>query len=802
MKLQTKFILSVALVFSVLAVAIATTSILWVNRNTILEAEERVNLYTRSGWEIYNSKLARLQSAAETLARSDTMVDLLTNQNDPSKVQQITRSLEAIRTGQGMDILNVLDSQGKVVLRARSPDQLGDDLSSDPLVKQALDTTRSQTGTILLSGDRLTTEGRSLFNWVMQFGGEPTGMLQAAAIPVMEGGRLIGIIEVGTLLNGAAEKVDRIRDAVFKNEYYKGKPLGTATIFMGDLRISTNVLDSEGNRAIGTRASKEVADQVLGKGLPWTGPAWVVDRSYLAQYDPIRDPNGKVIGMLYVGELAQKYLDIRQRAVAIFLAVTLAGMALTLVVFFLIARSIVRPIQRLSTATELVASGDLTQRVPVETSDEIGHLSRSFNRMAEQLEEQRAELEREHEKLEDLNLQLQATNRNYMEMLGFVTHELKNPLASATMSLYTVKDGYLGDINTAQKRSLESVASSLSYFEEMIRNYLDLSRLEKGELQISRTRLSVDSQVVEPILEGLRRSLDDRNMVVENRIPPELEIEADRDLLRIVYDNLLANAVKYGRDGGKIELDAQNGTGSHTLSVSNEGEGISPEKLPLLFKKFGRLDTPEYAGKKGTGLGLYICREIVEKHGGRIWVESEPGQWTRFTFTIPASPSGRASLPEDSPHSTRERRTGAASDHAKQGDHGMSEKKKILVIDDDVQLVDSVETMLVSVGYEVNYAYQARKGVEMARQIQPDVILLDVMFAGPPGPDGFQVAREMHEDPDLKDIPVIMLTGVRKVLDIPYELEPDEEWMPVKRFLEKPIKPQELLGAIKEAMGE
>jgi DNA-binding response OmpR family regulator len=132
----------------------------------------------------------------------------------------------------------------------------------------------------------------------------------------------------------------------------------------------------------------------------------------------------------------------------------------------------------------------------------------------------------------------------------------------------------------------------------------------------------------------------------------------------------------------------------------------------------------------------------------------------------------------------------------------MSNKKKILIIDDDVQLVDSVETMLVSVGYEVSYAYQARKGMEMARQMQPDVILLDVMFAGPPGPDGFQVAREMHEDEDLKDIPVIMLTGVRKVLDIPYELEPDEEWMPVKRFLEKPIKPGELLSAIKEALGE
>ncbi len=132
----------------------------------------------------------------------------------------------------------------------------------------------------------------------------------------------------------------------------------------------------------------------------------------------------------------------------------------------------------------------------------------------------------------------------------------------------------------------------------------------------------------------------------------------------------------------------------------------------------------------------------------------------------------------------------------------MSDKKKVLVIDDDVQLVDSVQTLLESQGYEVAYAYQARKGVELARQTRPDVILLDVMFAGPPGPDGFQVAREMHEDPDLQAIPVIMLTGVRKVLDIPYELQPDAEWMPVMRFLEKPIKPAELLGAIKDALGE
>jgi C4-dicarboxylate-specific signal transduction histidine kinase len=121
MKLQTKFILSIALVFFVLAVAIATTSILWVNRNTIREAEERVNLYTRSAWEIYDSKLARLQAAGETLASSGMMVELLKNPDDQQKLEEIRSSLEGIRRAQGMDILNVMDPSGRVLLRARTP---------------------------------------------------------------------------------------------------------------------------------------------------------------------------------------------------------------------------------------------------------------------------------------------------------------------------------------------------------------------------------------------------------------------------------------------------------------------------------------------------------------------------------------------------------------------------------------------------------------------------------------------------------------------------------------------------------
>lgn len=131
----------------------------------------------------------------------------------------------------------------------------------------------------------------------------------------------------------------------------------------------------------------------------------------------------------------------------------------------------------------------------------------------------------------------------------------------------------------------------------------------------------------------------------------------------------------------------------------------------------------------------------------------------------------------------------------------MPEKKRILVVDDDVQLVDTVETLLESVGYEVSHAYQSEKGMALARKLEPDLILLDIMFAGPPGPDGVEISRQLRRDPVLGNTPVIILSGVKKFLDIPFKPAPDEDYMPVKAFLEKPFKPDRLLSEIEKILG-
>ncbi|MFN2244388.1 MAG: cache domain-containing protein [Anaerolineae bacterium] len=635
MKLRTKFNLGITIVFVLLAAVITVATISYVDTNTIWEAEQRVRTYTRAAWEIHNSKIGGIQSAVEVLTHLQTARNLLNDPTNESLYAPARTQLEAIREGHNMDILNILAPNGTVLLRTRSPYHEGDSLADDPMVRQAILTQGSISGDVVLDLERLSLEGPDLVELCQEVAGESTGMLAGAAVPVIEDGELIGVVLMGSLLNGDVEVVDRIRDAVFENEVYAGKPVGTATIFLGDLRISTNVRYDQGQRALGTRVSREVAEHVLEQGLAWTGRAFVVDTWYLSQYDPIKDPEGNIIGMLYVGELEQKYVDLRTRTVAFSLSIILAGLVLAFVIILLVSRGILGSIQELSEATKQISNGELDHRVPVRGKDEVGLLSVSFNRMAGQLEEQRREIEQRQRELERLNAELRTVNRNYMEMLGFVSHELKNPLSSAMMSLHTVKDGYLGELNAAQTRSLDSVAQTLDYFEDMIRNYLDLSRLEKGELEVTKVPFSLHDRVVLPVLQDLDRELRAQQMVVDDRIPEGLVLNADANLLRIVYDNLLSNAAKYGREGGAIVLTAQEDTDHVALGVRNDGDGIPPDQMAKLFRKFSRLDSPAYAGKRGTGLGLYICKEIVEKHGGEMWVASEAGEWARFSFTIP-----------------------------------------------------------------------------------------------------------------------------------------------------------------------
>jgi signal transduction histidine kinase len=176
---------------------------------------------------------------------------------------------------------------------------------------------------------------------------------------------------------------------------------------------------------------------------------------------------------------------------------------------------------------------------------------------------------------------------------------------------------------------------------EMVKHYLNLSQLEKGELNVRKAWIRLRDEVVDPALEALSAALERKDMSIENNLAPGLRVYADRDLLRIVYDNLLSNAVKYGREDGWIRLGADLKSGSIELTVENAGEGIPREQSERLFRKFSRLTHVEETRQKGTGLGLFICKAIVEQHGGSIGVDSEEGRWTRFAFKLPLEGSSK-----------------------------------------------------------------------------------------------------------------------------------------------------------------
>lgn len=628
MRLRTKVYLGIILVFGLLAVVVSLITVRFVNNTVVGYSAKRVNLNINSAWLIYNNRLDVIRKVAQFLAEQE-------EDTSPATLAVQQARLETFRKKNGLDVLLLISPERKVLLRTNAPYATGDTITGDPLVEKALHSGMLASGTILLPEARLKSSGGYLLDRCLKNGGEPMGMFMGAAVPIISRGRVVAILELGTLLNGATEKVDQIRDLVFENKLYEGKPEGTATLFMNDLRISTNVVDARGRRAIGTRVSRQVANQVLRNGVPWNGRALVVDTWYLSQYDPIKDPNGKIIGMLYVGDLEQKYLDMRTHQVAVYLGVVLLGMTLALVVFLWISKELLDSIRSISHATRKLADGDLGHRVSTYPKSEVGELAESFDRMAEQLEKQRAEIEADHAQVEAMNEELRQTNKNYMELLGFVSHELKNPLASAILSLYTVKDGYLGELTDTQLRALESVGQSLDYFQDMIKNYLDLSRAEKGEIEVHLTNVALQREVVSPVVNGLDQSLREKSIVLQNLVAPSLVINTDRDLIRIVFDNLLSNAVKYGKEGGVIRVDAETTGRDILFSVFNEGAGIPADKLSLLFRKFGRINDPSYVGKRGTGLGLFLCKQIVEKLGGTICAESEEGQWVQFNCVLP-----------------------------------------------------------------------------------------------------------------------------------------------------------------------
>ncbi len=453
-------------------------------------------------------------------------------------------------------------------------------------------------------------------------------MVKEYAIPIYNGeGQLSEVFYGGRVINRDFDFVDRIRNLVFGEEVYGALPIGTVTIFQDDVRIATNVLDESRHRAVGTRVSEEVYLAVVEKGQVWRDRAFVVTDWYKTAYEPIRSINDEIIGILYVGILEQPYNALAREALVVFVLLVSAATFVVVVISFLLANGISRPLIEMSEAAGRLSTGDFGVVVNTHTDvKEINTLGQAFNAMADGLHEREEWLKVTNEKLRE-------SNKSYVDLIGFVAHELKGILASAVMNVYSVRDGFLGMINFKQRKAIDSVARNLDYLGNVVRKFLSLGQIERGDLATNKSEILLRSEVIDHSLDTLGTLADRKGLKLALDLDPEMKVKADGDLMLIVVNNLVSNAIKYSNPGANVSIAGHVIENMIEVEVYNDSEPMTDEQRGRLFHKFSRLDNAQTKKVKGTGLGLFIAKQIVEAHGGKIWAESRE-HGNAFIFRI------------------------------------------------------------------------------------------------------------------------------------------------------------------------
>jgi len=643
---RTRLILHFLVVVLITGIVAAVVGVWLIGERIVSQAQNKVRMDINSAWEVYKQRVHDVQSAVRHASTRYYLRDAAVAK-DWGKASS---ELERVRTMEGLDVLSFTDDKGIVVARARNPKSVGDSQAGDQMVGKVLRTREVVCGTQLMSREQLLKESEELAERArIQIRytphAEPTvkkeetsGMMIKCAAPLFrETGELLGVLYGGHLLNRDFEPevvkasgeaiVDRVKSIVYRGEKYKGKDMGTATIFQGDLRISTNVLDEDDNRAIGTRLSQEVNERVLGEGRPWIDRAFVVKDWYITAYEPIRDIDNNVIGILYVGLLEQEFVDLKKQTLFIFLAIALAGMTGALGVSYVLSSGILRPIKRLVDASHALAKGDLSHKVTVHGSDEIGELCETFNIMAESLDERDRQLrEYMHRRLSQSE-KLASLGR----LAAGVAHEINNPLTGVLTFSHLLLRKTPPD--TPDYEDLEVIVRETTRCRKIVKELLDFARETKSERKPSDL-----NKVIRDTISLIQNQVSFQNIQIRTELDGNLPaVPMDANEMQQVFTNLALNAAEAMPDGGSITIRTGPDSDPNYVraEVTDTGTGIPEENLSKIFDPFF---TTKEAGV-GTGLGLAVTYGIIQRHEGTIDVESEVGKGTTFTVRLPRSVS-------------------------------------------------------------------------------------------------------------------------------------------------------------------
>lgn len=630
--IATKLLLSFLSIVAFISIVYMVVGIRLISDRILSEAQDKVRHDLNAARELYLGELSQINHSVRISAERFFLRNALLSGN----LNEAFSELKRIQTQEGLDVLTLTDETGKVVLRTSYMDNIGDDQSDDPLLKVVMEENKPISSTIIVSGEDLEKESPLLArNAHILFIDTPrarerseteqtSGMMLKAAAPIFDTEEnMIGILYGGTLLNRNFKIVDKVKETVYEEVQYKGKDIGTATIFQDDVRISTNVKNQNNSRAIGTRVAEEVYNQVVNEGEPWIGRAYVVNDWYITAYEPIRDVTEKIIGILYVGVLEEKYRDIQRNTILTFLAITIAGALVSLFVSYFFGQRILVPIFKVVNASKAVASGDLNAHVEMTTNDELQYLVESFNAMSEALKKR-------DEQLKEFTTQkIMASERLALigQLSANVAHELNNPLQGiVTYSHLILEELPCDDPN---KDYLEKVVGQATRCRDIIRGLLDFSRQRKPDKAFSNI-----NTVMEDCLSFVENQALFHNIIIEKNFQEDLPmIVVDASQIERVIMNIIINAAEAMENSGKLVLTTRMNPQSNYIELvfSDTGQGISEENIDKIFDPFF---TTKDVGH-GTGLGLAISYGIIQSHKGSISVVSEPGIGTTFTVSLP-----------------------------------------------------------------------------------------------------------------------------------------------------------------------
>ena len=618
-------------------------------KNTIIrQAQAKVEHDLAAAWMVFNEKLNDIKEIVSlTAAREGTQEDIKSK-----SLRILHKKLSRVREEYGLDILTLTDNKGKVIIRTRNPGVLGDDQSQDEIISLA-----AKKGVLaypqIVPQAELLKEGEDLAEQAyMEFIDTPKAaprpenketngmMLKAAASVKDEEGKLLAILYGGILLNRNYEIVDRVKEIVYKGEIYKGREKGTATIFQQDLRVSTNVKNEKGERAIGTRVSKEVNNAVLVEGKPWIDRAFVVNDWYITAYEPIKNIDDKIIGILYVGMLEKPYIDTTNRVMSTFIIIAFLCVVFLLVILYFSTTRITNPLQKMVVATQIISKGDLAHRVKVNSRDEIGYLAESFNLMTSNLETANEKLiewgKTLEKKVEERTKELREMQSHLIQseklaslgkLAAGIAHEINNPLGGILIySNLLLEDT---DKDSPHYENLKKIVKETSRCKDIVKGLLEFARPKEPEVALINI-----NEILESSLAIMEKQALFQNITIKKTYESDMpKIIADSAQLQQVFMNIILNAAEAMVGNGTLTLGTSFNPDGRYIEVkfSDTGHGIKEEDKKRLFEPF--YSTKEVG--KGTGLGLAISYSIIQQHNGTIEVKSQVGKGSTFTVKLP-----------------------------------------------------------------------------------------------------------------------------------------------------------------------